>query len=467
MYIYAKIFFGAYNIGRNILSFTKTMREVFMKKILIVDDERITLRMTQHILAPHYETICVTSGAEAIEKYKHERPDMILTDLHMPGMSGFELQNTLQDQYAEHIPVMFMTADEDEETEGKGFEQGAVDFIRKPFRADVLIKRVENILKNVEQIKGLKAAAETDPMTGLLNKASSQTEIGAMCRDTRGVLMMIDLDSFKLVNDIYGHSMGDKVLIRFAEIIRAVIRANDVAGRMGGDEFIAFCQNVMDEKIIAEKTRYINEELLKSAREFMGEDMNIPLGASVGAVLAPEEGTDFLTLYKKADKALYNVKQNGKHGHSLFVESKSSSEETVSVPTDIGQDMMILGERSKGKGAFSLNADQFKLIYRFLCRVEDNYQVGNHYIVFTISPEDLEKNTIPAEIGDKFYDVVRESLRGSDVVSQNGKSHVRVLLLEAESINSDMVIRRIIENWKEKDPSGEYIVTYEMEMVRA
>lgn len=62
---------------------------------------------------------------------------------------------------------------------------------------------------------------------------------------------------------------------------------------------------------------------------------------------------------------------------------------------------------------------------------------------------------------------MRESLRGSDVVSQNGKSHVRVLLLEAESINSDMVIRRIIENWKEKDPSGEYIVTYEMEMVRA
>ena len=116
-----------------------------MKKILIVDDERITLRMTQHILAQQYETICVTSGIEAIEKYKHERPDMILTDLHMPGMSGFELQNTLQDQYAEHIPVMFMTADEDEETEGKGFEQGAVDFIRKPFRADVLIKRVENI----------------------------------------------------------------------------------------------------------------------------------------------------------------------------------------------------------------------------------------------------------------------------------------------------------------------------------
>lgn len=438
-----------------------------MKKILIVDDERITLRMTQHILAQQYETICVTSGKEAIEKYKHERPDMILTDLHMPGMSGFELQSTLQEQYAEHIPVMFMTADEDEETEGKGFEQGAVDFIRKPFRADVLIKRVENILRTVEKIQGLKAAAETDPMTGLLNKASSQAEIGAMCRETHGVLMMIDLDSFKLVNDIYGHNMGDKVLIRFAEIIRSAIRTNDIAGRMGGDEFIAFCQNVLDENIIAEKTRYINEELLKSAREFMGEDMNIPLGASVGAVLAPEEGTDFLTLYKKADKALYNVKQNGKHGHCLFVEAEQNSKEEPSGSSDIEQEMMILGERSRGKGAYSLSAEHFKTIYRFLCRVEENYQVSNHLIVFTISPVDEEKNTVSEKVGNRFYEVVRDSLRGSDVVSQNGINHVRVLLLEAESTNSGMVIKRIIENWKANDVSGDYIVTYEMEMVRS
>ena len=86
-----------------------------MKKILIVDDEKITLKMTQHILAGKYETICVSSGKKAIEAYKHERPDMILTDLHMPEMSGFELQSTLQDQYAEHIPVMFMTADDSDE----------------------------------------------------------------------------------------------------------------------------------------------------------------------------------------------------------------------------------------------------------------------------------------------------------------------------------------------------------------
>ena len=437
-----------------------------MKKILIVDDEKITLRMTQHILASQYETICVTSGLDAIEAYKHERPDMILTDLHMPQMSGFELQNTLQEQYAEHIPVMFMTADDSDEAEGKGFEAGAVDFIRKPFRADILLKRVENILKNVEQIQGLKAAAETDPMTGLLNKASSQQEIGAMCRESRGVLMMIDLDSFKLVNDIYGHSMGDKVLIRFAEIIRAAIRSNDIAGRMGGDEFIAFCQNVMDEKIIAEKTRYLNEELTKSAKEFMGEDMNIPLGASVGAVLAPEEGTDFLTLYKKADQALYAVKQNGKHGHSLFVDSDKIQESQNANVTNIEQEMMILGERSRGKGAYALNSDQFKLIYRFLSRVESNYQKGNKFILFSIIDKSDKEKAISKEVSEKFFETVCSSLRASDVVTGGGKNQVKVLLLESENMYCDMVVKRIIDNWKANDNEGKYAVTCEIEVIR-
>lgn len=209
--------------------------------------------MTAHILSTRYETICATNGEEAIEIYKKERPNMILSDLNMPGMSGFELQNTLQDMYCEQIPVMFMTADNSDDTESQGFENGAVDYIRKPFRADVLLKRVENILKNVEKIQGLKRAA-------------------------------------------------------------------DIVGRMGGDEFIAFCQYVSEEEVVAEKTKYINEELLKSAKEFMGEDMTIPLGASIGAVAVPDEGTDFLTLYQKADKALYNVKQNGKHGFAIYGE---------------------------------------------------------------------------------------------------------------------------------------------------
>ena len=271
-------------------------------KILIVDDEKISLRMTQHILSSEYDTVCASNGRDAIEIYKTERPNLVLSDLRMPEIDGFELQKKLQDIYGKQIPFMFMTADKDDEAESKGFAIGALDFIRKPFRADVLLKRVFNILQNVEQIQGLQKAATTDPMTGLLNKASSQEEIDLLVKTTPGALMMIDLDSFKPVNDIYGHAMGDKVLIRFAEIIRSSIRATDIAGRIGGDEFVVFCKSILDEDVIADKAAYINEQVLLSAKELMGQSMNIPLGASIGCAFAPDEGADFVTLYKKQIK---------------------------------------------------------------------------------------------------------------------------------------------------------------------
>ncbi|MBO6215465.1 MAG: response regulator, partial [Lachnospiraceae bacterium] len=148
-----------------------------MKKILIVDDEKISLMMTEHILSTQYATICASSGAEAIELYDRERPNLILTDLRMPGMTGFELINNLHSRFGQTVPVMFMTADGSDETESRGFDSGAVDYIRKPFRADILLRRIDNILQNADRIEGLTQQATTDPMTGLLNKASSQLSI--------------------------------------------------------------------------------------------------------------------------------------------------------------------------------------------------------------------------------------------------------------------------------------------------
>ena len=353
--------------------------------------------MTAHILSTRYETICATNGEEAIEIYKKERPNMILSDLNMPGMSGFELQNTLQDMYCEHIPVMFMTADNSDDTESQGFENGAVDYIRKPFRADVLLRRVENILKNVEKIQGLKRAADTDPMTGLLNKASSQFEIGEAASKTQGMLMMIDLDSFKLVNDLYGHAMGDKVLIRFAEIIKSAVRSADIVGRMGGDEFIAFCQYVTEEEVVAEKTKYINEELL-----------------------------------------IEDSSENG-----------------------IQREIAILSERNRKKGAMVLPNEQFRLIYQFLARAEINYHRENKLALFTVKEnEGVRLKDEPAKL---LIDVMAQSLRSSDVVTQRSKNTVAVILLEASPVDTGVVIERMLGKWNEMDTG--LSITYEVEQI--
>lgn len=421
-----------------------------MSKILVVDDEEMMLMMARHILSTKYEVITASDGFEAIELFEQEHPDMVLSDLMMPEMDGYELHRILQEKSAGSVPIMFMTADESEESESKGFEVGAEDYIRKPMKPDVLLRRVGIIIDNLDKIRGLEAVASTDQLTNLLNKASAQKEIGEVVQHAAGALLMLDLDSFKLINDIHGHAAGDKILVRFAELIRSVIRENDLAGRMGGDEFVAFLHNISDEKVLRAKATFLNEEILKSAQEMFGKDMDIPLGTSIGAVFVPNEGKDFETLYEKADKALYEVKQHGKHGVAVFG-AKNNSEQKLAVE-GISQTRMILGERNVEAGAYFVEIETFKKIYQLLSRMADNYKKGLVLLQFTLADESLAA---------EFKDVLIHSLRKSDCVSQSGKKFL-VLLMEATEPESEIVRNRIFLQLKENVRNK---ITFEREKI--
>ena len=399
-----------------------------MSKILVVDDEKMMLMMAKFILSSKYEIVTATSGTEAIELFEREKPDMILSDLLMPEMDGYELQRRLQERSEESVPIIFMTADESGESESKSFELGAADYISKPLKPDVLLRRVGNIMDNLEKIHKLEVAATTDPLTGLLNKAASQKEIGECVKNSSGALMMIDLDSFKLVNDLYGHGCGDKILIHFAALIRKIIREDDLAGRPGGDEFIAFLRNIDDEKILRNKVAFLNAELLNVAKKLLGDDMSIPLGTSCGAVFVPDEGTDFQTLYKKADGALYDVKQHGKHGLAVF------GEHTVADSSKkISQMRMILGERNNEAGAFFVDFETFKKIYQLLVRTGDDFIKDATLLQFTLSDEDF---------ADEFKEILVHSLRRSDCVTRHGKNFL-ILLLKTTAAESEAVRDKI------------------------
>ena len=129
---------------------------MFRKKILIVDDEELTLMVTENILSREYDTIRALSGEEAIELYEKHHPDMILSDLMMPNMTGFEMLDALRKKYGRSIPIIFMTAHESEETELKSLTSGAVDFIRKPLKADVLLKSINRIMQGMDQVRHLR-----------------------------------------------------------------------------------------------------------------------------------------------------------------------------------------------------------------------------------------------------------------------------------------------------------------------
>ena len=434
------------------------------KKILIVDDMEVSLMMTENMLAEEYQTFCATSGLQAMEIYRKELPDMVLSDLRMPGMNGYELQLALQEEFHQTIPFMFMTADHNEETESKGFDNGAMDFIRKPFKPDVLLRRVANIMQTVEQITSLKKSSTTDALTGLLNKASAAVELTKICQSSLGALMMIDLDSFKLVNDIYGHDMGDKVLISFADILRSAFRAGDLIGRMGGDEFIAFCAGVHDDVVIEHKTQFINERIWESAKKLMGEEMNIPLGASIGAVFVPMSGNVFPELYKKADKALYTVKQNGKHGYCIYNDD-DTAEEALTEVTGIEQAEMILGERNPDDGCFVLPFEAFRNVYRFLKRNRGFYSKMTCLVIFSLKRHKSGSIQM-AEAADQFLTVISTTFRQGDAVTQNGNSQFFALMTNADAYRDvKKVTDRIRENWDHVPASTYFTFEYEWKVL--
>ena len=391
-----------------------------MRKILIVDDEKIMLRIASKILSKEYETLCANSGAEAVEIFRRERPDMVLSDLLMPGMDGYELHRILQEQSAEAVPIIFMTADDSDESESRGLEIGAADYIRKPLKPEVLIGRVKNIFDRFEQIHGLTEAATVDQMTGLLNKTAAQREISKLCETSDGVLLELDLDSFKLVNDLYGHAMGDKILIEFATLLKSQLNAGDVAGRMGGDEFIAFCRAVHDERTIFKKARLLNGRLMKAARDLLGADMKIALGVSVGAVYVPDESRDFATLTEKADKALYKVKHFGKHGCAFFGVENFDGESSKS----IAQTQLLLSERNAASKAYVVNFETFKAVYRFASRQNEN---RHNLIQCTFETEDDGER-------ENFLSRLTESLNRGDCLTQYGREQFLILTADFETI---------------------------------
>ena len=404
------------------------------RKILIVDDEKIMLILAKKILSPNYEIVTANSGEQAIKVFEKEKPDLVLSDLMMPEMDGYEFHRILQEKVAEPVPIIFITSDQSVESESKGFAVGAADYIRKPWKPDVLLRRVGNIMNNIDKIRGLKAAASVDPMTGLLNKSASQKEISNLSKKSAGTLSIIDLDSFKLVNDIYGHSMGDRILIRFSELLKQIVTEEDLAGRIGGDEFIVYLKNIRDEKILKEKTKFLNEEILISAKKFMGEDFEIPLGVSIGAVFSPDEGTDFPELYKKADIALYEVKQHGKHGCSVYGE-KNKSENKFDEAEKLSQMRMILGERNVEPGAYFADFEHFKTVYRILSRIADDLKKNLHLVQITFQTENF----------DEFKETLLQSFRKSDCVTQCGKNKFLVLL---PNVDDENIINKIISKLK-------------------
>lgn len=288
-----------------------------MKQILIVDDSETSILYLQMILRD-YEVIFALNGKEMWERLNESSPSLILMDVMLPDVNGYELvQQLSKTEKYKDIPIIFQTAKSSSDDLEKGFESGAIDYIRKPVDKKELKARVKSVLKIKELENQLYLKSITDYLTGIYNRRYF-FEIAAkhlqFCQSLVKNLSiaLLDVDFFKKINDTYGHDGGDFVLKKFAEIIGLTKRPKDILARYGGEEFIILFFET-DKKDALEILLSIQNAIVNEI--FLFNEMEIKCTFSCGLVDLQEFAGNLRIddLIRDADKRMYIAKQTGRN----------------------------------------------------------------------------------------------------------------------------------------------------------
>jgi diguanylate cyclase (GGDEF)-like protein len=290
------------------------------QSILLVDDAPANLEALNAVLGADYELIFATSGQEALDLAREQLPDLILLDVMMSGMDGYEVCRQLKaDPRTKGIPTIFVTAMDHEEDEAAGLHAGAIDYLTKPIRASIVKARVRNHLDLKRARDLLESLSITDPLTGLPNRrhfdAVLETEIRRAVRSMNHMgLLMCDLDHFKAYNDYYGHPAGDWCLQEVALVFRETFkRAGELPARYGGEEFAVILPGATppDAWMMGERIRQA-VEARRLPHEQAGSTPWVTLSVGVASVIVTEEASASW-LVQRADVALYASKKTGRN----------------------------------------------------------------------------------------------------------------------------------------------------------
>lgn len=303
-------------------------------KILVADDSKTTLGMlTEQLKKLGHAVSSATNGQEAIVKFQNERPDLIILDVMMKGMNGFECASLIRALSPDDwIPIIFLSATVDDKHISKGIDAGGDDYLAKPYSEITLaakIKAMQRIsdmrLKLVETTEKLAELSSTDALTGISNrlefdKAIKEKFANAKRYNKQLALLYIDLNKFKIVNDSLGHSIGDLLLKEVSRRLKASLRLDDFIARLGGDEFGIIITDIKDKNVVGNIANKIIK-LFSEPFNLAGNELNVYCSVGI-AVYIPEEmkKMDINTLTQQADIAMYHAKESGTNSFQYFDE---------------------------------------------------------------------------------------------------------------------------------------------------
>jgi diguanylate cyclase (GGDEF)-like protein len=289
-------------------------------RIVIVDDETRNIELLANIFEDEYEVLFATNGEKALEIVRRFRPDVVLLDVMMPDIDGFEICSLLKsERFTADIPIIFITGLGDTEAETRGLELGASDYVTKPISPAIVKLRVDNQieLKRVRDL--LTRQATLDGLTGLANRRTFDDALAReYARQSRASgqlsLIMIDIDFFKLFNDTYGHIAGDECLRKVARVIdTAACRPADISARYGGEEFVCILPETDYTGAFAVAER-IRRDIITLSIAHSASSIANTVTASLGVCSVhciPDRSP--LNLLAQADELLYSAKKAGRN----------------------------------------------------------------------------------------------------------------------------------------------------------
>ncbi len=296
-------------------------------RVLVVDDQITNIQLLNHMLKEHYDVSMARSGEQAITLCQRLKPDLLLLDIVMPDMDGFEVCRRLKaDALTRDIPIIFVTGSDCDDDEAHGLATGAVDFMTKPLRAPSVLARVKTHLTIKAQADLLRQMAFIDGLTGVANRRHFDDTLRSEWLRARRTgssvgLVMIDIDHFKDYNDRHGHQAGDDCLKRVAKRLRdSLRRPGDLLARYGGEEFVCL---LADTDLAG--AQQVAETLLRNIRQLnLGQDgsehgIKITISCGISAAI-PVHDDGYELLKSAADGALYQAKSAGRNccqWHSL------------------------------------------------------------------------------------------------------------------------------------------------------
>lgn len=434
-----------------------------MKHILVVDDNKTNLVMAKEALCDIYKVTAVTMGVQALKFLENNTCDLILLDINMPEMDGFEVLSRIQQmEKCKNIPIIFLTADNDSAVESRCLEEGAQDFIAKPFVKRVMRSRIGRLLeleelraeladrleKKTLEVIDMQSKSQKDVLTGLWNRAYAEKIVNEKLQNgEHGAVFMMDMDNFKAINDNYGHLAGDQTLKMFAETLQAFSKEEDVLCRIGGDEFVMYVAGNPDEEMLRATAKNIIDDMVRKINECKFETNS---SVSVGIAVEGTDGDDFKTLYNAADKALYYVKLNGKNMYHFYSDQKKLEGDRASNVVDLKQIKELLSRSDSGQGVYQLDYDNFHYVFNFIRRFVKRNQHDVHTILFTASGQGdgaIETEVLENAI-ETLENAVYTSLRKVDIATRYSTKQIIVMLIDSNRENSEMVAKRILSNYE-------------------